>query len=291
MKQDLEYQFTITGGHVTAMQEVLGSHTHDLPLPSNAYFSVGAGTVTETLIGPDSVKVIVYDQQAGSTLYDKIDVSKTFTHPSTAHGGYAFTVNSSGVVAAEQHVEIHGGLTQTENVHIPLGAVFSAWPSMVFEQTVKGNEIDTITYIKPAGSTLFAVQNSEQTYIEAGSATTLLDVNPEKRMEFTFDTSGNVTQAQRLDPDGVLNAVLPSPHVAFIRLGSDNSYVEKLTTHGSESSYVVYYEGQSTNGVYTEIAHGSGSTVDLPGLHAQVTAAEQTLLTGATTANPTGWII
>jgi hypothetical protein len=42
-----------------------------------------------------------------------------------------------------------------------------------------------------------------------------------------------------------------------------------VVTHGSQTSYVVFYEA-SGSGPYTEIAHGHGSSVDLVGLKAQL---------------------
>lgn len=288
-QRDLDYQFTVTGTQVTAMQAVLGSHTFDQPLPSNATFTVGANTITETLTGTDTTKVVTYTQEAGSTtLYDKSDVMLTFNHPSTAEGGFSFTLGASGGVTAEQHVETENGQTQTETVHIPLDAVFKVGTGSITEQYVKGNEVDTITFTQPSGSTLYAVQSIEKAFIDGGSATTFLDVNPKDRMEFTIDGSGAVTQAQRLDGHGAAHTV-SNPNATFTQLAP--GYVEKVITHGSTTSFQVFYEGQSTNGVYTEIAHGSGSTVDLPGLQAQVTQAEHLLLSGATSSSATGWII
>jgi hypothetical protein len=288
-QRDLDYQFTTNGPKVTAMQTVLGGQTHDVKLPSNATFNVGATTVTETLSDKNSTTVIVYAQDAGSsTLYDKADVTTTFLHPSTDKGGYSFTIGAGGGVTAMQHVETEHGHSHTENVHLPLDAVFTAATNTVTEQFVRGNEVETITFTQPTGSSLYAVQSVEKTYIDGGAATTFLDVAPKDRMEFTIDGSGNVTQAQNLDMQGGLHTV-SNPHVSFTQLAP--GYVEKLTTHGSETSYEVYYAGQAANGVYAEVAHGAGSTVDLAGLQAQVTSAEQSLLTGATPASPTGWII
>jgi hypothetical protein len=109
-------------------------------------------------------------------------------------------------------------------------------------------------------------------------------------MEFTIDSSGSVTQAQRLDAHGGAH-VVANPNATFTELTSNGAYVEKLITHGSTTSFQVFYEGQSTHGVYTEIAHGSGSTVDLAGLQSQVGQAEHLLVSGATSASATGWII
>lgn len=289
LQRDLDYQFTMTGPEVTAMQVVLGGQTFDRPLPSNATFAVGASTVTETLIGADATKVITYTQEGGSTtLYDKSDVTLTFANPSTAHGGFSFTLGGSGAVTAEQHVETEHGQTQTENVHIPLDAVFAGGTNSITEQFVTGDEVDTITFTQPSGSTLYAVQSIEKAVIDGGAAATPLNVNPKDRMEFTIDSSGSVTQEQRLDAHGGAHTV-NNPNATFTQLAP--GYVEKIITHGSTTSFQVFYEGQSTNGVYTEIAHGAGSTVDLAGLQAQVTQAEHLLSSGAVSASSTGWII
>jgi hypothetical protein len=284
--QDLDFQFTVTGGQVTAMQAVLGSQSFDRPLLNNATFTVGTDTVTETLTNLDSTKVVTYTQDAGSsTLYDKSDVTLTFTHPSTADGGFAFTVNNN-VVTAEQHVETANGHSQSENVHISLDAVTTLGTGVITEQWVKGDEVDTVTFTQPTGSTLYAVSSIEKTFIDEGAATTALDVNPKHRLEFTIDSSGNVTQAEHLTPQGNLYAVT-NPNVSFTQLAP--GYVEKLITNGSETSYAVFYQGQGGNGIYTEIAHGSGSTVDLAGLQSQVTEAEHLLK--SVPSSSTGWVI
>jgi hypothetical protein len=283
---DLDFSFTISGGQVTAMQAVAGSHSHDLKLPNNATFAVGSGTVTETLSGTASTTVVTYGQEAGSTtLYDTSEIKTTITSPTTTDGAYSFTI-SSGAVTAEKRVETENGQTETHTVHMPLDAVFTVGTGMVSEQVVRGHEVDTITYAQPSGSTLYALASSDKVFIDPGSATTALDVDPSNRMEFSIDGSGTVTAAQRLDFDGGLHAITASG-VTFTQLAA--GYVEEVITHGSHTSFVVYAEGQGTNGIYTAIAHGDGSSVDLAGLQAQVSQAEA-LLTSTTTSS-TGWVI
>lgn len=283
-QQDFDFKFTVANNQVTGVQVIWGSQSVDLNVPSNATFSIGTNTITETLTGADSAKVITYSQDAGSTtLYDKTDVTTTFNHPSTSESGFSFTI-TNGAVTSEQHIETQSG--QTESVHIPLDAVFTIGTGSITEQVVKGNEVYTVTYTQPSGSSLYAVSSIEKGFVDGDSSTTQLDVNPQHRFEFTFDSSGNVTQAEHLDPQGALHLV-SNPHVSFTELAA--GYVEKVVTYGSATAYTVYYEGQAGNGIYTEVAHGSGATVDLAGLQAQVTDAQHLL--ASTPSTSTGWVI
>src|SRR4051812_39556247 len=111
---DVDFQFTITGDKVTAMQAVLGSHAHNRPLPRDATFTVGTDTITETLKAGGATQVITYAHEAGSTtLYDVADVKTTFSDLSTAREGYSFT-ESDGVVTDGEHVTINHGHTRTD---------------------------------------------------------------------------------------------------------------------------------------------------------------------------------
>lgn len=285
--QDRDFQFTITGGQVTAMQAVRGSHAHDVHLPAGATFTVGDSTITETLTAPGGATIITYAQEAGSTtLYDVSDITTTFSNPSTVRGGYSFTL-MDGSVTGGTHVEIEHGHSRSEPLHSPADAIFTVGTCSITEQYVKGDEVDTITFTQPAGSTLYAVASIEKTFIDPGAATTVLDVAPQNQREFTFDASGNVSQVQRLDAQGGLHSVAANSHVTYTALAP--GYVEQVTTYGSQSTYAVYYAGSSGDGTYAQIAHGSGSTVDLAGLQAQVAQAEHLLPTTPYTAS--GWVI
>lgn len=276
---DVDYQFTISNNAVTGMQAVAGSHTHTLHLPGDATFTVGSNTVTETLTGQDATTVITYTADAGSTsLYDRSEVTTTFSSPSTAEEGFSFTI-TNGAVTGVQHVETEHGTTQTETVHTPLDAVFTVGTGTITEQFVHGAEVDTIQYAQPTGSTLYAVSSIDKTFIDGGTATTFLDVAPKDRMEFAVDGSGSVTQAQRVDVHGGLHTLNASSSVTFTQLAP--GYVEEVVTHGTHSRFEVYYAGQNANGVYTAIAHGTGSAVDLTGLQGQV----------AQLPSAVGWII
>jgi hypothetical protein len=47
-------------------------------------------------------------------------------------------------------------------------------------------------------------------------------------------------------------------------------FVQETTTFGAHSAYEIFYEGSGSGGIYTEVAHGSGVSVDLVGLQAQL---------------------
>jgi hypothetical protein len=283
---DVDFQFTIADGKVTAMQAVMGRHAIGLPVPKGASFTVDADTVTQTLKLGGATQVITYAHETGSTtLYNISEVTTTYTNLSTAREGYAFNVYD-GVVSGGEHVTINHGHTRVEASQTPLDTIYSGGSGLITEQYLQGNVVTTTTFTQPAGSSLYAVSSVEKTIVDPGAATTLLDVDPSSRAEFTFDASGAVTQAQELDPRGGLHTVTDS-HVTFTQLAP--GYVEEVTIRGSSTSYAVYFEGTSGEGIYTEIAHGRGSTVDLAGLQAQVEQAEHLLPTTAYTSP--GWVI
>ncbi len=133
---------------------------------------------------------------------------------------------------------------------------------------MRGNGVATIQFVQPTGSTLYAVGSVTEAIIQANGASTLLSVNPYDRAEFTIDSSGTVTQVQSVSPTGTVATVTPNSHTTFTQLAP--GFVQETVTYGSHASYVVFSEGSGSGGIYTEVAHGSGSTVDLVGLQAQL---------------------
>lgn len=57
------YEFTIVNNQVTGLDFVSGTRTVPLHLPSDATFTVGTGTVTETITGSHSSDAITFTQK------------------------------------------------------------------------------------------------------------------------------------------------------------------------------------------------------------------------------------
>lgn len=274
------FEFTISNGTVTAMERVLGSKTFDLHIPSNASFSVGTSTVTETITGSFDTDVLQFVQDSSNaSLYHLASDTLRVANPTTTDSngrtfGYSFTV-TNGSVTAEQVVHGNSTTMSTHTVQIPSTASFSVSDSAVTETVVYGNVVETIQFVASGSSSLYAVASDSKTFIQQGAATTALSVDPFDRAKFTIDASGNVTAVQAVQQDGTLKDVTVSSNIAYTQLAS--GYVLETHTRGSNTTYEVYHDGNG-DGIYTEVAHGTGSTVDLVGLKAQLTSGIEAVL-------------
>lgn len=149
---------------------------------------------------------------------------------------------------------------------LPPDGQFTTGSGGVTETLIDGNAVQTIQYASEANG-LFAVSSVSTSYVDAGSATTHLWVNPYDRAEFTI-SNGSVTAVEAVNQQGVATPITQNSHTTYTSLAP--GYVEAVTTFGSHSDYEVFYSGQDSGGVYTEVAHGSGSSVDLAGLETQI---------------------
>lgn len=276
------YGFAITGGQVTAMDQVFGTSAFSLNLPTNATFSVNttANTITETLAGITSTETILYSAQPGNaSLYQISQETTTITNPTTttASGytkGDAFTI-VNGQVTAMQEVFSGTYFSSTETQQISPTTLFSVNGTTVTETSIQGNAIETTTFTQPTGSSLYAVASESSTFILPGTATTLLSVNPNDRVDFTIGTSGTVTQVQAVSPNGILTTITPASNTTFSQISP--GFVQETVTAGTNSYYTLFYQG-STSTPYTEIAHGVGTTIDLVGVQAQLAHVPASLL-------------
>ena len=278
-------EFTISNGEVTAVSEVVGSHTFDLQIPQNATFAVGTGSITETLTGTHTTTVLTFTpESSGASLYQLSSTTTTIASPSTttangATAGIDFTIANGATVTGETQSYANGSQTFTHTIHIPADASFTVGSGTVTETLVRGNAVETLNYVQPSGGTLYTLASETTTYVSAQGSTTQLSVQPNDRLEFTIDASGAVTGVERVDADGTTTAITPGSHTSFTQLQA--GYVEEINTYGSHTSNEVYYAGSQANGVYTEVAHGSGSTVDVTGLSTQIASLPASV----------GWII
>ena len=266
------FTFTITSGKVTGMAAVFGSSSRAIALPSNATFAVGTGTVTETLTSTGGAEVIKYATAAGSTTqYLVAQETHTIATPTTANGhggtsGVSFTI-ANGAVAGMSQTSTMGAHTSTHAVSLVPAMTFTVASGSVTETVVQGNVVEATKYVQPTAGGLYAVASETTTYIPVGTATTALSVNEADRAKFTI-ASGAVTAVQHVGASGAAITVTPDSHTTFKALAT--GFVEEIHTFGGHSSYEVFYTGASAGGVYTEVAHGSGTTVDLVGLQAQL---------------------
>jgi|GEM_PF-1284832 len=270
---DRVFQFTTAGGTVTAIQAVDDGRTVNLHIPSDATFTVGAGIVTETLTGTHSTTTIDFTAETSNpALFQVTSTTTTVNSPTTLTGddgarGFSFTV-TGGAVTAEQVTFTQDGHSHSANVPIPADAEFTVGTGTITETLAHGDAVETLTFVQPAGQTLFALASDQTHFISQGSATTALNIEPGERDLFTFGAGGAVTAAERVHADGSTSAIAIDSHVSFTQLAS--GLVEEIDTFGNHSSFEVFATGAGGGGVYTAIAHGEGTAVDVTGLNAQL---------------------
>lgn len=275
------YEFTISNGTVTGEQRVIGTQTFSLNLPANATFAVDGTTkaVTETLAGTNATKVDQFTPDpANAAIYHLASEILTFANPTTTNAngstsGYSFTIANGTVTGMQEvssHVSYNGTThTYTESETLSPTASFSVSGSTVTETSVQGNTVEIQQFVASGTSGLYAVASEATTFIQPGSATTLLSVSPFDRAKFSLDASGNVTQVQHVSPNGTVTTATPNTYTAFSQLAP--GFVLETVTIGTRSSYEVYNDGNG-DGIYTAVAHGQGTTVDLVGLKTQLAA-------------------
>ncbi len=272
--------FTLANNAVTGMSQSVGAKSYAVKLPTNATFSIAQpNAVIETIKGSTTTEVVKYVAPAGSTKYLVAQDTVTFAKPTTTlssglTNGYSFTI-ANGAVTAEQHVMGNSAHTTTHSYTLPPSTVASSSASGVTKTQVLGNAVVTTKFVQPTAGGLYAVASINSDFIDAGNSKTLLSVNPMDRMMFTV-SGGKVMQAQQVNASGTASAVPTNSHVSFSVLAP--SLVQETITFGNHSSYEVYYQGTAAKGVYTEVAHGSGATIDLVGLQAQLSHIPGNLL-------------
>lgn len=276
-----DVHFAIADGKVTGVEHVFGTQSIPAHLPASATFTVGAVTVTETLAHGATTDTLTYKADAAdATLYHLTQDRAVFDTGAANARIVGFTVADGKVTALTEN---HGDAAGTHAAHaartidltkLPATA-FTASGNTVTETTVHGNVLETLTFISTDG-TAYKLASDTRAYMPAGGATTLLDVEPHERMHFTFSGS-TVTAAQTVEPDGT-TVDLPAHSSATVAYAQPAAgYVVETVTRGAHSFYEVYHDGNG-DGVYTAVAHGAGTAVDLVGLQAQVSAAIDALL-------------
>jgi len=267
-----DVRFTITNGQVTGLEHVIGSRTIDTGLPSNATFAVSGGSVTETLTRGASTATLTYTvDPADPGLYHLTQEVRSFDTSSTTSPTYGFTVTNGAVTAVTQTFGTSGWTHDTDAASLAASA-FSVSGNTVTETTIRGNTLETLQFTTTDG-TAYKLASETLSVVQAGTATTALDVEPHERMRFTF-SGDTVTGAQSVKLDGAAVDVTRS-NVTYAQPAA--GYVVETLTRGTHTYYEVYHDGNG-DGIYTAVAHGTGTTVDIVGLQAQITAQIDGLL-------------
>ena len=268
-----DVRFTISDGQVTGIEHVIGSRTIASRLPADATFTVGTGTVTETLTRGAATATLTWTADASDTgLYHLTREVRSFDTTAADTPTYGFTV-TGGTVTAMTQTFGSAGWSHTVAVAELAARVFTVDGNTVTETAIRGNTVETLRFTTTDGTT-YKLASETFTVIPVGSAATALDVEPYERMRFTFDGS-TVTAAQSVKPDGTTVDVHLGSTVAYAQAAT--GYVVETITRGSHTYYEVFHDGNG-DGIYTAVAHGQGTTVDLVGLQAQITPQIDALL-------------
>jgi hypothetical protein len=270
-----DVQFTITDGQVTGLARVIGSNTIPARLPSDATFTVGTGTVTETIARGTTTEVLSYTVDAtDSTLYHLSQDVRTFDTAAASARSYTFTLSNGSVTAMSESVGSSGNV-HTVDVTKLATTSFTVDGNTITATTVHGNALETLEFTSTDGTT-YHLASDTQAFALLGSATTALDVDPYERLSFTF-SGETVTAAQVVRVDGTTAAVSTHGDTTVAYTQPVAGYVVQATTHGTRTAYEVFHDGNG-DGIYTEVAHGTGTTIDIVGLQAQITTAIDALL-------------
>lgn len=251
---------------------MLGAYSYALPLPANATFSKTGNIVVETLTGAYATEVLQYAPDSiNSAVYHLSSDALTINTPSITNSagltrGYSFTL-TGGAVTAMHSVWSYGSQSYTNDLFLLPTAQLSKSGDTVTETLVRGNVVETLQFVASGSSGLYALAADSRSFVQPGSATTLLSVDPFDRARFTIDASGHVLQFQDVRLDGSAVAATPNAYTSFSQPAP--GYVLETVSFGARSSYEVYHDGNG-DGIYTAIAHGAGTTVDLVGLQSQL---------------------
>ncbi|GGY13659.1 hypothetical protein GJV26_05530 [Massilia dura] len=268
-------QFTITDGQVTGLARVAGDHVIPVKLPADATFTVGTGTVTETITRGTTTEVSTYAvDTADSTLYHLSQDVKTFDTTVASARSYTFTVTDGSVTAVSESVGWSGNV-RTVDVTKLAATSFTVEGGTITATTVHGNTLETLQFTSTDGTT-YHLASDTQAFAALGSATTALDVDPYDRLSFTF-SGDTVTAAQVVKADGTTVAVSTHGNTTVAYTQPEEGYVVQTVTYGTRTQFEVFHDGNG-DGIYTEVAHGTGATVDIVGLQAQITTAIDALL-------------
>jgi hypothetical protein len=234
------------------------------------FSGLGSGAVTETVTAANESVTLTYAAEVGNASLYQISAETVAYGTGTAGTArapsvsYSFT-ESNGSVTGVSETVTRGSFSDSFALTVPPTAVFTIGSGTISETFASGAGYDTVTYTSSGSG--YVISSETVNFISQGTATTALDINPFDRAEFTI-SNGAVTAADWVGPSGATGVIASNSHVSYSLLAT--GYVEETVTYGTHSNFAVFAEGSGGNGVYTEVASGSGSTVDLVGLQAQL---------------------
>jgi hypothetical protein len=228
------------------------------------FAGLGSAAVTETITTANETITLSYSAESGNaSLYQ---ISSETIVPGTTAGSvsYSFT-ESNGSVTGLTETVTRGSFSNSFALTITPTAVFTIGSGTISESFASAAGYDTLTFTSSGSG--YVISSETANFISQGTATTALDINPFERAEFTI-SNGVVTAADWVGRNGTTGVVASNSHVSYNLLAP--GYVQETVTYGSHSHFALFAEGSGGNGIYTEVASGSGSTVDLVGLQAQL---------------------
>ena len=259
----------------TVTSPTAGHGTTSSSAVTYGFSGLGTATVTETVTSSYGVQTITFTEESGSTtLYQVSSENLTVTSPTAAQANgdvVTFTLTESvSTVTAISETITNGTKSSTVSQTLDPTATFTIGSGTVTETFLTGNSVETVTFAADGSS--YVVSSIAAAVIAAGTATTALSINALDRAEFTI-ASGAVTAVSTVSPTGTVATLSHGSNVTFTPLTNSTSlagsFVEETVTSGSNSSYKVFYEASGSS-IYTEVAHGAGTTVDLTGLATQL---------------------
>ncbi|MEV4783250.1 hypothetical protein [Burkholderia sp. LMU1-1-1.1] len=267
-----EYKFDIPNSVIAGAQRAYESYVANTPIPSVTNLT------TEIVSTAALTASTATAWDASNARATSVPPALGYPHPAGAfddHVGYSFTVEDGAVTAVQ--ITTKFGTTALSST-LPIGptTTFSIGADgTVTENSVYGHTIERTDFKLSSETGLYTKTDVMVSDIPANGAATLLDVAPYARATFTFDANGAISAAQQVLPDGNKLTITPGGGLAYSSL--EPGYVLETRSVGGYTFNEVYHDGNG-DGIYTAVAHGSGNTVDIVGLKAQITGAIDSVL-------------
>jgi hypothetical protein len=287
-----EDKFNLPHNVITNAERAYESYVANIPLPQVANLVAGSVTawltsatnVLDQWVAPStSVPATSGTSTAVSATTGTSTAAPATAAPSTSlppvagssapttgdrdHVSYSFTIKD-GVVTAEQMTTTLGPTTHTSDVAIGPTTTFAIGADgTVTENLVTGHVIEHTDFKPSSAAGQYTKASVTVTDIPANGAATQLDVAPILRATYSFGNDGTISVSHHLLADGTELTVNPGSGITFNVL--EPGYVMEARTIDGHSVNEVYHDGNH-DGIYTGVAHGNGTTVDLVGLKAQI---------------------
>lgn len=263
-----------------------GSHTHAITPDSNSptfafsYTTLTGGQgVIESITRDGTVETRTYAPVTGGYVLSTDTEQVSDPSTTTASGStrsYAFAADGQITVS-----EANFGESYSYTLPLDPTAAFTglttntgSTANTITETYVSGDAVITKTFVgsQTAG---YALSQTTSTYIPASGSSVLLDVEEFRRADFNLSTD-TVTWVGR-DGTTFSQSTTANANRAFVdlgNLGATGDFIGETITHGSHTSFEIFYSSTGVGGEYMEVAHGSGTAASqtLSGLVTQIAA-------------------